>query len=110
MYQVRQGDVFLEQIDGKLPKSKMKKLSTNLVAEGEFSDHVHVVEGDVELFELNGTLFVAVGSDGATLEHKNLKTGKEADHKPISLPKGTHKVTIQREYNAFTGGYERVWD
>lgn len=87
MQPIRQGDVILlpvQLIEG-------QKLSHLTLAEGEVTGHKHrISEGQAELLEKDGTLYLRVLSDVATLTHE--------EHKAISIPQGDWMVRIQREY------------
>ncbi|MBW4623682.1 MAG: hypothetical protein KME17_30515 [Cyanosarcina radialis HA8281-LM2] len=87
MKPIRQGDVILQpatQIEG-------KKLSHLTLAEGEVTGHSHrISDGQAELYERDGTLYLRVLSETATLTHE--------EHKAIQIPQGNWMVNIQREY------------
>jgi len=87
MQPIRQGDVILlpvSQIEG-------KNLPHLTLAEGEVTGHSHrISEGEAELYEQNGTLYLRVLSESATLNHE--------EHQAISIPQGSWMVRIQREY------------
>jgi len=87
MQAIRQGDVILlpvEQVDGQ------KKLDL-ILAEGEVTGHKHQIsQGQAELYEKNGTLYLRVLSEVALLTHE--------EHQAISIPQGNWIVKIQREY------------
>ncbi|MBD2003675.1 MULTISPECIES: hypothetical protein [Cyanophyceae] len=87
MQPIRQGDVillFVEQTEG-------QKLSHLTLAEGEVTGHKHrISDGQAELYEENGTLYLRVLSETATLTHE--------EHNAISIPQGDWMVRIQREY------------
>jgi hypothetical protein len=87
MQPIRQGDVILtsiQKIDG-------KQLPHLVLAEGEVTGHKHRInEGKAELYEKDGTLYLRVLSETATLTHE--------EHKPIQIPQGDWMVKIQREY------------
>lgn len=87
MQPIRQGDVILlwvEQTEG-------QKLSHLTLAAGEVTGHKHrISEGQAELYEENGTLYLRVLSETATLTHE--------EHNAISIPQGSWMVRIQREY------------
>lgn len=107
-----QGDVALRPT--LLPEGAVR-IENRPLALGEVSGHAHVVEspaeGGFDLFEHNGTTFVASGSDGATLRHVLLKTGDQADHDPIVLaPNTVYEVLLQNEYNPESAAFERVLD
>lgn len=113
-----QGDVQLKSI-AKLPK-EAKKIEHKPIALGEHSGHEHIVTGDVELYELNGVTYAAVGSDGAMLQHVhesnfkgNYSIKKElpkADHKPLVLEPGVYEFFIQGSFNPYKKIMEKVID
>jgi len=87
MISIRQGDVIIA------PAQEIKgdKLPHLTLAEGEVTGHSHrISEGVAELYEKDGTLYLKVISDTATLIHE--------EHEKISIPKGDWLVRIQREY------------
>lgn len=109
-----QGDVALRP--AALPAGA-KKIEHRPLALGEVSGHAHVVEAAgadkaaFDLYEHNGSLFVATGSDGAQLRHVRLESGAQADHAPITLaPDTVYEVILQNEYNPFADAFERVLD
>jgi hypothetical protein len=113
------GDVQFKMIDH-LPVNA-KKIENHPLAYGETSGHVHVLTGNVELFEIEGKTFAIVGNDGARLQHvieNNIIPGcltkvKElpiADHKSILLPPGTYEFGIQKQFNPFEKVFEQVRD
>lgn len=87
MQPIRQGDVILlptAQVEG-------KKLPHLTLAEGEVTGHKHrISDGKAELYEKDGTLYLRVISDTATLTHE--------EHSRILVLQGTWMVRIQREY------------
>ncbi|RUR78231.1 hypothetical protein ACF3DV_03725 [Chlorogloeopsis fritschii PCC 9212] len=87
MQPIRQGDVILlpvQQIEG-------QKLSHLTLAEGEVTGHKHrIMDGQAELYEQDGTLYLSVLSSEAVLVHE--------EHQAIAIPQGTWMVKIQREY------------
>lgn len=97
----RQGDV-LVLCDAELPKDVVLQ-PTPVLAEGEVTGHRHqVTEGRVRYF-LSPKLqraFLAVDSPHALLTHE--------EHGPVSLPKGTYEVRIQREHEP--DGWRNVVD
>jgi len=93
----RHGDVILKKVN----EIKGKKLNHLILAEGEVTGHKHVIsEGEAELYECEGTLFLSVKSETALLTHE--------EHKEIELPKGDYQITIQREFEP--EGWRRVAD
>lgn len=84
----RQGDVIIK----KVPQIKGNKLRHLTLAEGEMTGHAHkITDGEAELYEHEGTLYLKVKSDKATLTHE--------EHKKVELPKGDFEIKIQREYS-----------
>ncbi len=86
---IRQGDVLLLPI---IPtKVSGKKLSHLTLAQGEVTGHSHrISKGQAELYERNGTLYLKVLSETATLNHE--------EHRPLEIPRGNWMIKIQREY------------
>ena len=84
---MRQGDVLLQQVQD----IQGKQLSHLTLAEGEVTGHSHrISSGEAELYEKDGTLYLRVFSEQATLTHE--------EHKAIDIPEGNWMVRIQREY------------
>ena len=88
MQPLRQGDVILIPQAEAVSGDKLPHLT---LAEGEVTGHRHrISEGEAELFERNGTLYLKVLSPTALLTHE--------EHNPIAIPQGNWQVRIQREY------------
>lgn len=95
MQPIRQGDVILLSIKQTdritAPKPLGQRLPHLTLAEGEVTGHSHrISEGKAELYEKDGTLYLRVLSETATLTHE--------EHKAIQIPQGSWMVRIQREY------------
>jgi hypothetical protein len=114
-----QGDVIFRSINS-LPK-EAKKIKHTPIALGEHSGHMHIVTGDVELFEFEGRIISVVGKDGARLQHiheSNLTEKawvssneiSKADHNSHLLPEGIFEFYIQNSYNPYSKLMERVID
>lgn len=87
MKPIRQGDVLLTPAH----KIEGKKLTHLTLAEGEVTGHRHrIAEGEAELYEKDGTLYLKVLSQKALLAHE--------EHAAIAIPQGNWMVRIQREY------------
>lgn len=87
MQPIRQGDVILLPVE----YSEGQKLSHLTLAEGEVTGHKHrISEGQAELYEQDGVLYLCVVSDKATLAHE--------EHQAIQISQGSWMVRIQREY------------
>ena len=113
------GDVQIKMVES-LPQNAIK-VENKPLAYGEVSGHVHVLTGNVELFEIEGRTFAVVGNDGARMQHvmENILTPqcmtevKElpiADHKSILLPPGMYEIGIQKQYNPYEKVFEKVVD
>ena len=95
----QQGDVIVEKTN----QIKGKKLDHSILASGEVTGHHHqITEGEVELYDHEGTLFLRVNSESAILTHQ--------EHKPITLPKGDFIVRRVREYDHFAEETKQVRD
>lgn len=113
------GDVQFRQIS-RLPAKAVKRNNSPL-AYGEITGHVHVLTGDVHLFESDGITYAVVGNNGGRLQHvmdnnitpecmTEVKELPIADHKSILLPPGTYEFGIQKQYDPFEKTFERVMD
>jgi len=84
----RHGDVYLKK--GTVP-DKAVKLDHLVLAEGEVTGHAHrISEGDADLYEKDGKIYLSVKSETAALTHE--------EHSKIDLPKGDYEIGIQQEY------------
>lgn len=86
----RHGDVLVGQIVS-LPIGVQRRFGATL-AQGEITGHSHrIVQADaVQLWALDGDLFLEVKESSATLIHE--------EHHAIELHKGFYRVWRQREY------------
>jgi hypothetical protein len=119
-FKFHQGDVQGTSIK-KIPDGA-KKVENTPIAYGEISGHVHILTGEVEMYEDTNFRYANVkGKKGARLQHvaevlinpKNMVSTEElqiADHKPILLPPGFYKFGIQKKYNPFSKVFEKVVD
>lgn len=88
MRPIRQGDVLLLSTEEKISGDKLSHLT---LAEGEVTGHSHrISDGQAELYEKDGTLYLRVFSETAMLTHE--------EHQAIEIPQGDWMVRIQREY------------
>ena len=84
---LRQGDVIIIPTE----TATGNKLSHLTLAEGEVTGHRHrISEGEAELYERDGTLYLKVLSPTALLTHE--------EHNPITIPQGNWQIRLQREY------------
>ena len=96
---LQQGDVLIE----KVPQIKGKKLNHLTLAYGEVTNHHHTItKGDAELYEDNGTLYLRVLSDEASLTHQ--------EHQTLTIPKGDFIVKRVREVDHFAEEVRQVRD
>ena len=114
-----QGDVQIKMID-RLPDNATK-VENKPLAYGEISGHVHILTGDVNLFEMKGKTYAVIGNDGGRMQHvlenklmpKCMTEVQElpvADHKSILLPSGTYEIGIQKQFNPYEKVFIRVID
>ena len=95
----QQGDIIIEKVS----EIKGKKLNHLVLAKGEITGHNHqVMEGEAELYEHEGTLFLRVNSDTATIVHE--------EHKPVTIPKGDYVVRQVVEYSHFDEEIRNIQD
>lgn len=89
MQPIRQGDVILRPIT----EIQGKKLYHLILAQGEVTGHAHrISQGQAELYEKDGILYLKVLSPTALLTHE--------EHHQVSIPHGNWLVRIQREYDS----------
>jgi len=89
-----QGDVFFTKTE-EIPKGAKRvarKVRGYVIAEGEATGHAHVVEDEVQLYEIEGVLYLHAG-------HK--VEVRHEEHLPVTLSTGNWKVGIVREYDPF---------
>lgn len=115
-----QGDVQFKMIHS-LPENA-KSISNSPLAYGEISGHIHVLTGDVEMFEKENIKIAVVGDKGARLQHileGNLTSAEcmtkieelpVADHKSILLSPGIYEFGIQKGYDPFEDVFKQVMD
>lgn len=101
----RHGDLGIKQIS-KLPKN-LKKLNSNVLAEGEMTGHNHQLVAKrqdlIQLYEdADGNKYFEVKEDEAKLTHQ--------EHKTITIEKGFYVVTKEREYDPFLKEVKSVQD
>lgn len=95
----QQGDVLIKKVS----EVKGKKAKHKVLAEGEVTGHSHrVTEGEADIYEHEGTLFLKVTSDKAVITHE--------EHKPIVVEKGDYQIGIVQEYDHFAEEARNVAD
>jgi hypothetical protein len=96
---IQQGDVLVKKVS----EVKGKKLKHLTLAKGEHTGHHHTItEGEAELYENEGTLFLKVKSEEAILTHQ--------EHGPVTIPKGDYEIGIVQEYDHFAEEARKVQD
>lgn len=96
---IQQGDVLIK----KVLEIKGKKLNHLTLAKGEATGHHHTItEGDAEIYEHEGTLFLKVNSEKATLSHQ--------EHHTIEIPQGEYEIGIVKEYDHWKEEAKNVSD
>ncbi len=84
----RQGDVLIISSDTSVTGTKLPHLT---LAEGEVTGHRHrISNGEAELLERDGVLYLKVLSPTALLTHE--------EHAEVTIPQGSWEIRIQREY------------
>ncbi len=100
----QQGDVLivLSEVPNEAKKTKAKNRGY-VLAEGEATGHTHVVESgeDVEMYELNGTLYMSVKKE-TEVEHE--------EHDNITIPIGDYKISKILEWDSFEEEAREVLD
>lgn len=100
MTQLRQGDVFLQEIKA-LPK-KAKKVKTRIMAKGETTGYRHLLEKGADVYSIKGTFYIKTPAYSIKLQHKNINKTIAPEHKEIVLePQKVYKVKIAREYDPY---------
>ena len=95
-----------------------KQRLQRIVARGETSNHCHVVTGDVDITEEDGSTIITVNENSnASLKHllekEYAETGTEIwtkEHEDISLKPGKYKIIQQTEYNPIDKMVVKVTD
>jgi hypothetical protein len=101
----QQGDLLLKQVRAPKGLKKAKRVEREngrfILARGEVTGHAHVVENDVELFEVDGTLYCRA---------KEAFEVKHEEHKTVKVPPGTFEVQRVKEYDHFAEEARQVRD
>jgi hypothetical protein len=103
-FQVRQGDVFIEQIDPPTsPGQEVPREGKAIVlAYGETSGHRHQLTGEgAKLFQRGSARMLEVSAKGGAILAVTNDRGEKLTperHLPVKLPPGSHSVRIQLEW------------
>ena len=98
-----QGDVFFSKVRA-IPQSVIRVSRSKrgfIIAEGEATGHAHVIDGDIELYEKDGILFIKTVHE-VEVRHE--------EHLPVNLPPGLWKVGTVKEYDPFLEEARQVRD
>jgi predicted O-methyltransferase YrrM len=98
---LRQGEVLLTRIaKSALPQGL--KVKDNVLAYGEVTGHHHRLDNQAQVLTDGNVQYVVVDSAESVLQHE--------EHKPVTVPQGAYKVTIQREYDILRDEVRSVQD
>lgn len=99
---LQQGDVLIKKID-KLPEGKKveRRQRGYVLAEGETTGHMHVIEDEIVMIEKDGVLFIGCKSDVIV---------KHEEHGHITIPAGNYQIGIVNEYDHFAEEARKVAD
>jgi len=103
-FQIRQGDVFIEQVEPPKDLGEVvpREGGAVVLAYGESSGHRHQIAAKgAKLFQRGSTRMLEISARGGAVLAVTSDRGEQLTperHVPVKLPPGTHKVTIQREW------------
>ena len=98
--QHQHGDVLINKVK-EIPKD-CKKLAHKVLMEGEVTGHKHeVISGDAQLFEKEGTLYLAAKTD-CVVTHQ--------EHGNVTVKKGNYKIGRVVETDPFSDAVRTVHD
>jgi hypothetical protein len=102
---IQQGDVLIKEVTKKVDFSKAKKVERKqrgwVLAEGETTGHAHVIDDDIMLMEIEGTMYMKNDHD-VTIVHE--------EHNAHTIPAGTWEIGIVQEYDHFAEEARKVRD
>lgn len=93
----RQGDVLIERVAEPLNAEFKPAKGPVILAEGEATGHHHAIR-EFEGIRISGTMNPAIGQEMVLSIPAPVEVTHQ-EHAPIMLPKGTYRVTRQREYS-----------
>jgi hypothetical protein len=85
----RHGDLLIKKINS-IPK-ECKKLSTNILAEGEVTGHHHKLNGSFQIFQNSQKVKFIETFEQVRLTHQ--------EHSQLLIPKGVYVVVEEREFD-----------
>lgn len=101
-FQVRQGDVFIQRIETKIPataKEVKPDGGRTILAYGEVTGHAHALPSKAKLFRLDAEPNSGTSPDAYLVVEGESMFLRHEEHAPIELKPGNYKVTIQRTYS-----------
>lgn len=104
---IHQGDISMHPLKSVKKGFKLvKNPAGNILRLGESSGHAHVLEGNYRMFAPTPRIgspstqrIVEIMDKPAILRHIDLRTGKQADHRPITIPQGIYLVRFERAWD-----------
>ncbi len=97
---IQQGDVLIFP-ELEIPEGA-KKQNHKIIREGETTGHAHRVIGECDIYEKDGTLYMRVGKDGATIKHE--------EHKEQVVKEGKYRIGVVKEVDPFEKIIRQVGD
>lgn len=110
--QIRQGDVLLVRVESipNCQKRTIKNYKDRLLVTGEHSNHAHYANGEVDVIDREGDIYLDVHGD-SMIEHLLIDSGVwTKEHKALQIPEGKFKVIRQIQYNPYEKAIEYVQD
>ena len=104
----RQGDILFEKVNDFLDNMIKMDEHERTVAKGELTNHHHSFGKSEQVIlyrdKKNNTdpVYVEVLQEQSTITHQ--------EHAPLTLEKGTYKITREREYNPFLDMIQQTVD
>lgn len=102
---LRHGDLSFRSINS-LPKGKAKKVTSYILAEGEYTGHNHELtlqgSGKLTVIDLEDEMFFEIEGCNAALTHP--------EHKKITFEPGVYHMKKEREYSYFDMEMRKVRD
>lgn len=102
----RHGDILIREAKNKIDENSLKKISDNILAEGEETGHHHRMhKGQVLLFkesEAQQEVSLMKVQSSAELVHE--------EHKALEIPKGDYQIVRERTFNIFENVVEQARD
>jgi len=102
-FQLRQGDVLIMAVDSIKGKKQARENGKIILALGESHTHCHAIaDKDTNLYTDATRKFLEVCLEkGATLKVESIGTDTPTHprHLPLIVPKGTHEVIIQKQWD-----------